>query len=159
MRSHEPWAWTPLKPPPLPEPPPSYVPATELPAGHRQVLLKLRRGDLAAKIMDHLREQGIPEPQKSDWVAAIERGHVLRDGTTLKLTPPGAWAAGDIMRDLARKFGIHHVTHHHAVTKGPWCSCSCGWRAHTGKTRSAEFTLLAFVADHLRRFNGEASSP
>lgn len=146
------WTWTPLTAaadPVLPEAPEKYVPAIELPAGHRQVLLKLRRGELAAKIMLHLREQGIPEPAKSDWVAAIDRGHVVRRDGRLQLTPSGLWAAGDIMRDLAAKFDIHHFTRRPARGNlGPSTLCSCGWTAHCG-TRSGDGVLGAHEAIHL----------
>lgn len=151
MRSSLPRSWIPISAaaePVLSEATDQWVRAVDLPAGHRQVLLKLRRGELASRIFEHLREQGIPEPSKSDWTAAITEGHVARIGGRLQLTPRGGYAVGIIMRDLASKFGIHTFTRRPARSgQGPSTHCICGWTAHSG-SRSGDGVLGAHETVH-----------
>lgn len=108
----------------------------------------LRGGELATEIMKHLREQGIPQPVKSDWVAAIERTHVVRRDGRLQLTPSGLWAAGEIMRDLAVKLNIHHLTRRNPSkysNMGPSLHCAvCGVIAYAG--RNSGLTALGAPA-------------
>jgi hypothetical protein len=96
--------------PALPVEPPA--PEPELPIGQKIVLLKLRKGELAATILDHLREMSAPEPTKADWSAMIEARYIRRDFSDsdtgrLVMMPAGLSKCHGIMRDLAKKLSIH----------------------------------------------------
>jgi hypothetical protein len=110
----------------------------ELPIGQKIVLLKLRKGELAATILEHLREMSAPEPTKADWSAMIEARYIRRDFSDsatgrLVMMPAGLSKCHKIMRDLALKFSIHQFVRQGSSRAGLLSQCSCGWqssRAH-----------------------------
>jgi hypothetical protein len=110
----------------------------ELPIGQKIVLLKLRKGDLAATILDHLHEMSAPEPTKADWSAMIEARYIRRDFSDsdtgrLVMMPAGLSKCHGIMRDLAKKLSIHQFERSGGTRAGLLSQCSCGWqssRAH-----------------------------
>jgi hypothetical protein len=116
------------------EPAPVEAPAPEpeLPIGQKIVLLKLRKGELAQAILDHLREMSVPEPTKADWLAMIEARYIRRDFSDsptgrLVMMPAGLSKCHKVMLDLAKKFSIHQFVRSGGSRSGLRSSCSCGW--------------------------------
>jgi len=101
--------------------------------GEKLALLCYRRGDLAKAILDKFRAMGLT-PSKSDFRAMIEAGKLVRSGpaATLRLTPMGTIAAGNVLRDYARRLDIH-VCEPTSLSGGrqKGVRCSCGWTAAT----------------------------
>lgn len=122
-----------LKAEPMPEP--------ELPIGQKIVLLKLRKGDLAKAILDHLREMSVPEPTKADWSAMIEARYIRRDFSDsptgrLVMMPAGLSKCHVVMRDLAMKLSIHRFVRSGGKGSGVYSTCSCGWRSSYARDSS-----------------------
>lgn len=131
-----------------------WVRAVDLPAGHRQVLLRLRGGELAKTILEHIREQSWPDVKRDDTRAAIEAGHIFwnSDKHRFELRPSGLWAVGDIMRDLARKFDIHILTRRAPArmsNQGPTIHCSCCGLVAYASRNSGDAVLGAHQVTHL----------
>jgi hypothetical protein len=105
-----------------------------MPIGQKIVLLKLRKGELAAAILEHLREMSAPEPTKADWSAMIEARYIRRDFSDsdtgrLVMMPAGLSKCHGIMRDLAKKFSIHQFVRQGSSRAGLLSQCSCGWQS------------------------------
>ncbi len=166
--------------PPLPAP----APEPELPLGQRIVLLKLRRGELAAAIREKLAAMSVPEPLKSDWSAMIEANYVGRTFVKggvgkLALTPSAHAKVHEIMRGAAVAYGVHLMQRSGNVRGkyGITTRCSCGafsrthfsFNGHLGAIIDAEVRHLRAVeagtwqlreaTDRLTNFLNEVSPP
>lgn len=130
----------------------TYTPATDLPTGQKMALLVIRSNTLADQILEHLREMSAPEPGEADVAELISQSRVtLRNGVSV-LTPGGLYSVSDIMRDYARKFGIHDVSYGGANgNHGPSARCTCGWGTYQPNNRSAVLTLSRYAAQHLQQ--------
>ncbi len=115
--------------PPMIPPAPVQTSALDLPGEQRFGLVFLRKAgpdSLASKIIKHLNETGVPFPVGRHWFELRREGYVTRERTGHKLTPRGLHASSDIMRDLAKKFAIHHITRSGGRGSGTTVTCSCG---------------------------------
>lgn len=129
----------------------------DLPLGQKMVLLKLRKGELAAAILDKLKAMSAPEPVKADWSACIEASYIRRSFAhsntgRLELLPPGLSAVNAIMRDLAPKYDIHLFKRSggHETRTGAISRCSCGWSSGPHRlTRNVEFVQARHENAHL----------
>lgn len=132
-------------------------PEPELPIGQKIVLLKLRKGELAAKILDHLREMSVPEPVKADWSAMIEARYIRRDYSDvatgrLVMMPAGLSKCHAIMKDLAQKFSIHQFMRSGGRGSGLVSQCSCGWRSgYARDSRGGQSKLNSSESWHIRQ--------
>lgn len=129
------------------------VSALDLPGEQKFGLVFLRKSgpdSLASKLCARLDEQGIPFPRGAHWTELRSEGYVIPSPTGHKLTPKGHAAASDIMRDLAKKYGLHDIAY--SSSSGLMVRCACAeW--HAGpfpKTRSGQLRADAAANGHLR---------
>lgn len=164
---------------------PAPVPDPELTIGQRMVLLKLRRGELAAVILEKLAAMSVPEPAKSDWSAMIAANYIGRTFVKsavghLALTPSGHAKAHEIMRSAAVNYGVHLMQRSGNIRgkHGIGTRCSCGtysrgpyfsFNGHMGAIERAEIEHLRAVeagtwqlrasTDRLNEFLNEVAPP
>lgn len=155
------WATPIVDAPPLYTPPAASKPdpfLIDLPLGQKMVLLKLRKGELAAAILEKLKAMSAPEPVKADWSACIAASYIRRSFAhsntgRLELLPPGLSVVNAIMRDLARKYDVHQITFHFKLPRsnmGSFASCSCGgWTQTVTRKRGDDDRLRGYAAEHL----------
>lgn len=138
------------------QPPPSvgatYVLPLDLPVGQKIALLTVRGGAIANAIAAHLREMSAPEPEAADWEALVAAGRVTGHEGARRITPSGLWAAGGILRDYARKFGIHAVSL--STVSRPRATCSCGWSAADHATRNGTGNVQSAAHWHAQETGG-----
>jgi len=123
--------------------------ATDLPDGQKRAILMLRGGELARAVVAHLREMSAPGVTDDDLRALVAEGRVYKRGTRHYLTPRGVYAATDIAKDYARKFGIHHVTRTGSASQHHGLRCTCGWSAHLRYGGNPEGMAARATAEHL----------
>lgn len=138
--------------PPAPAGDPGFVQAVDLPVGQKIALLKLRRGEVAGAILGHLRAMSAPDPEKADWRALIAEGRIARVDGALRLTPAGMWVASAILRDYARRFGVHAVSLRTAYR--PHASCTCGWAQGDHATRNGHGNVQSAAYFHAQATGG-----
>lgn len=135
-----------------------FMPSPDLSLAQKMVLLKLRKGEVAAAILAKLREMSAPEPGSADWRAMIDVRYIRRSFATsntgrLELMPAGLSIAGAIMRELAPKYGVHVISYRPAASRtnmGASASCSCGkWHQAVGRSRSDDARLRRRAGEHL----------
>lgn len=143
---------------PLPMPAaPIQVSALDLPAEQKFALVYLRKQgpeSLAAKIIKHLDEAGIPFPTGHHWRELRSDGYVTPAAIGHTLTPKGHRAAEDIMRDLAFKYEVHHFIHTggRGTHAGQESRCTCR-QFHCGphtNTRAGDSRIASAERAHLR---------
>lgn len=140
--------------PALPIEPPK--PEPELPLGQKMILLKLRKGELAAKILQHLAEMSAPEPGKADWSAMIEARYIRRDFSDsptgrLVMMPAGLSKCHVVMLDFAERFAIHQFMRAGGKGSGRYSTCSCGWRSTLARdSRGGESKLDSAERWHVK---------
>ena len=117
-----------LKPAPI-----IYVPCTELPLVQRIALVTMRRGELAAKVLDACKQIDVPSPHLPDFRALVEQNYATRNAQYYRLTPIGVHAADEVTRALAKQLGIHHFTEGGVSRFILSLRCTCGWNAGHSK--------------------------
>lgn len=136
---------------------PIQASALDLPGEQRFGLVYLRRAgpdSLASKIVAHLNETGIPFPTGRHWFELRSQGYVTLGLTGHALTPKGNGAASAIMRDLARKFAIHHITRTGGYGKQSGifvsCSCECFTAGPFASDNAGESRITRAIDGHMR---------
>jgi hypothetical protein len=122
----------------------------ELPAGQQLVLLLLLRDTLSKTVLPLLQqESGLDKPASSDWALLIQKGFVKK-GQRWFLTQAGRLEAGRLIKAIAKRHGIHHVTEADNVSGFPLhASCTCGWSADAQRTWNGQQRLNNAINRHL----------
>lgn len=133
----------------LPLPLSSYIAPIDYPVGHKLVLLQLRRNELATEILEHMHEQGQWKPSANDWADMEREGLITKQRD--RVTPQGLHYAQEIMRDLARKFGIHHQEFRWGGgNRGHSAFCTCNWSTFGSKSFAGKALVMAAIGRHRR---------
>lgn len=113
----------------------------ELPVEQQIGILRYRRGELADRIVKHLREMSAPEPASSDFRALIEARLLVRmtKGTSsfLTLTPSGLTYASSIIRhhkEALKIEDVHEIEYvNHSGHRMVRCSCGVTFSVRYGR--------------------------
>lgn len=121
----------------------------------RYAILLARAGELAGKLKPIMQAMGWPQPTRNDWADLVRQGYVIldtRDPRYHTILPRGLTLAHAVMRDLARKFGVHHVTFQPGSSaSGHKATCTCGFIDIQPWTRGGLFAVRASAGEHLRQ--------
>jgi hypothetical protein len=131
--------------PPLPR-------APDLTDPQRYAMVLAVDDELSRKIRAHIDQWGWPYPSRDDWRALVERGYVVKNHHCPRfhrIMPLGRVVATEIMRELARKIGLHHVTIGNRPGSQAIARCICGWSIGLPRTPHVEHSLSGHAADHL----------
>lgn len=136
---------------------PEITPNDEPTRGAIIHLLRARKGgmdSLFGKVLTCLEAVGSDEPNGSDITWLRQRGYIKWQSGYDTLLPLGLHKVERIAKDMARTYGLHHITHKAAGRRqscGPTVSCTCGWNTIASKSNPA--SLARHAADHMALVN------
>lgn len=118
-----------------------------LTAGQEIALLRMRRSDWAAAVVEHLISLGRADCAIEDYRALAAAGLAVNKGSFHVLTSRGRWRADQVAIELARAEGMHVITYDFGRTgraaKAASACCTCGWQ--TFKSRAIPSYLIQTV--------------
>lgn len=111
--------------------------------GQKLALLVMRGSDLSKQVLAGVLEKTKAGPSGRDFYTCAMLGLAINKGRYHVLSPPGRWRADQVVREVARQYGLHIVAYGlGGPGRAAFARCSCGFSSFRSRAIPSYLTLI-----------------